>query len=80
MKTDITVIDEADLFLDSLTKLKEWAALRLATTPPDKKQQFITALAALYGQLQFLITVADLELRSSVKGYPTIKHKRKKLK
>lgn len=64
----MTTVEEADLFLESMERLEDWAKAKLKNSRGKKRVALQTALADMYGQLQFLITIAQKELTNA----PTI--------
>ena len=59
----LSAVQEADLFLESMSRLEIWAKHKLSHTKGKKKRQYETALANIYGQLQFLLTISQKELK-----------------
>lgn len=64
----MTTVEEADLFLESMERLEDWAKAKLKNSRGKKRVALQTALAGMYGQLHFLITIAQKELTNA----PTI--------
>lgn len=64
MKKQTTVIEEVDAFLATMQQLEEWVKLKQSSVTPNRLPVFQKAIASLFGQLNFLITISELELRN----------------
>lgn len=58
----MTVIEEADLFLQTMDEVHTWAIDKLDAASDVRKAHLRTALADLYGQLLFFITTTEHQL------------------
>ena len=60
----LSAVQEADLFLVSMEKLERWARARISASRGKKRVLLQTALAGMYGQLQFLLIVSEKDLNN----------------
>lgn len=60
----LSAVEEADLFLVSMEKLESWARARISASRGKKRVLLQTAIAGMYGQLQFLLIVSEKDLKN----------------